>query len=159
MARTTLTLEERFMAHVEPEPNTGCWLWIASVDKNGYGWSWSDGIAMRAHRLAYKLFFRCGVDGLKVLHRCDVPSCVNPEHLFIGTQQQNLSDMARKKRGVTSRKGLPFGVRTCVNGTLFGAQVRYRGVRHHLGSYPTAAEAGAVAIAFKEHLLKAKEGA
>ena len=157
MARPTLTPEERFMAHVEPEPNTGCWLWTASVDKNGYGWSWRDGIAMRAHRLACNLFLHRSVEGLQVLHRCDVSSCVNPEHLFLGTQQHNLSDMARKKRGVTSRKGLPFGVKTCVNGTLFGAQVRYRGVKYYLGSHPTAAEASAAAVAFKEQLLSTKE--
>lgn len=163
MAKPIVTPEERFMSRVEPEPNTGCWLWTGPSNSKGYGKTTHGfmpsgaGRIVLAHRMAWIIRFGSIPDGLCVLHRCDNPPCVNTDHLFLGTQGDNSTDKARKCRGVTSRKGLPFGVKTCVNGTLFGSQVRYRGVKHYLGSYPTAAEASAAAVAFKEQLLSAKE--
>ena len=100
---------------------------------------------------------RGGPDRPGASHGLDHSLRVNTDHLFLGTQGDNSTDKARKCRGVTSRKGLPFGVKTYVNGTLFGSQVRYRGVKHYLGSYSTAAEASAAAVAFKEQLLSQKE--
>ena len=96
----------RFERFVMPEPNTGCWLWLGYCDKDGYGhFSVDRSVApVGAHRVSYE-FYRGPVPRhLLVLHKCDVPACVNPDHLFVGTQKKNIADMYRKGRG-PRRKG------------------------------------------------------
>lgn len=60
--------------------------------------------AFLAHRVAYSHWKESIPDGMNVLHRCDNPACVNPDHLFIGTQADNVADMMRKKRNVSVPK-------------------------------------------------------
>lgn len=82
-----------------PEPNTGCHIWMGSVDQWGYGRVWKDKISgLLIHRIAYECAFGAFDSSLKVCHRCDMPSCVNPDHLFLGTQKDNLRDMFSKGR-------------------------------------------------------------
>lgn len=91
-----------------PEPNTGCWLWLNSTDAGGYGqWtaptkyqSRSGPRLWRAHRVAFAIANGSIDLDLDVLHKCDTPSCVNPDHLVCGTHQQNMDDMMRKGRHV-----------------------------------------------------------
>lgn len=73
---------------------TGCWQWIASVDKNGYGWFGSK----KAHRISYEIYRGIIPKGMLVCHSCDNPSCVNPEHLWIGTNLDNMRDRNQKGR-------------------------------------------------------------
>lgn len=88
----------RFWSKVDRGP--GCWLWRGARDPNGYG-----RVSKRiygeslAHRVSWTLS-KGSHEGLFVLHKCDNPSCVNPGHLFLGTQKDNVLDMVRKKRGV-----------------------------------------------------------
>lgn len=77
-----------------PEPMSGCWLWEGSLQTRGYGWA--GGIT--AHRLSYKVHRGDIPDGLHVLHRCDQRSCVNPDHLWLGTHADNMADMSKKGR-------------------------------------------------------------
>jgi hypothetical protein len=93
-----MTLLERFEAKISPEPMSGCWLWCGNASVLGYGVAW-DGRPVYAHRLAARLYRLGDPTGKVVCHRCDVPSCVNPKHLFLGTQADNLSDMRAKGRG------------------------------------------------------------
>ena len=95
-----LSMRERFMRHVSPEPNTGCWLWEVSCRPNGYGQFAPDGSGrpVHAHRAAYELLVGTIPEGMQVCHRCDVRSCVNPDHLFLGTQKDNVDDMRAKGR-------------------------------------------------------------
>ena len=86
-------IEERSI----PEPNSGCWLWLGSVNSRGYGTMGHRGKTAVASRLSYQVFVGDPGD-LNVLHRCDIPSCVNPEHLFVGTQQENIDDCRSKGR-------------------------------------------------------------
>lgn len=94
---------EAFEASYTPEPNSGCWLWLGNRfrHRNGYGafTCRPHGIfQQRAHRIAWKLF-RGDIDPARhVLHRCDNPSCVNPDHLFLGDQALNMKDKVRKGR-------------------------------------------------------------
>ena len=92
-------LRERFMKKWTLEPDSGCWLWTGSRRRHGYGRMYSlDRKGLSAHRVSWELFRGPIPDGLDVLHKCDNPPCVNPDHLFVGTMQDNMDDMVRKGR-------------------------------------------------------------
>jgi len=98
------TLLERFEEKYIPEPMSGCWLWTSTVDKDGYGKIWGNRKLLLAHRVAYELFKGPIPDGLCVLHTCDVPACVNPDHLWLGTKTDNNADMCAKGRQVNGEQ-------------------------------------------------------
>ena len=95
-------LAERFERHYIPEPNSGCWLWTATGDRDGYGFIAADRSRkmLGAHRVSYELHHGTIPDGMLVCHKCDVPGCVNPDHLFLGTNKDNSDDRDRKGRNV-----------------------------------------------------------
>lgn len=104
----TLHVQERFSSKYRID-STGCWIWTAAritasptskkergtFNLNGHG-------PVLAHRASYSIFKGEIPLGKLVLHRCDQPLCVNPDHLFIGTQKENMQDMAIKGRRVLS---------------------------------------------------------
>jgi hypothetical protein len=81
-----------------PEPNSGCWIWIGGLYQSGYGSFKVDRASKRAHRFSWELHNGTIPTGMVVCHKCDTPSCVNPDHLFIGSQRDNIADMIRKDR-------------------------------------------------------------
>lgn len=94
-----IPFKERFEKHFNKVSNS-CWLWTSGKTKFGYGTLRNNlGKQERAHRIAYALYVGEIPDGLLVLHKCDVPACVNPEHLFLGTYKDNSVDMINKGRG------------------------------------------------------------
>ncbi len=82
----------RFESKYCPEPNTGCWLWTGSHFDTGYGQFHIRRSAVGAHRVSYEIHHGTIRDGLWVLHRCDTPACVNPDHLFLGTHADARGD-------------------------------------------------------------------
>lgn len=97
------TLEERFWAKVDKTPGHGpegeCWVWTACRNPDGYGKVSVNGRVVGAHRAAWERDNGPVPEGLCVLHRCDVPACVNPSHLFLGSHQENMRDREAKGRG------------------------------------------------------------
>lgn len=91
------TDEERFWKKVKKAEN-GCWEWQASCDKKGYGQIRFNGTMIKAHRKMWEIVKGPIPEGLCVLHRCDNPPCVNPDHLFLGTMKDNSQDMVKKGR-------------------------------------------------------------
>src|SRR5258708_7030756 len=77
-----------------PEPNSGCWLWMRCVDDGGYGKIGGE----LAHRISWTAFIGPIPDDLCVLHHCDTPCCVRPDHLFLGDRKINAEDRETKGR-------------------------------------------------------------
>lgn len=78
--------------------NDACWIWIGPRDRDDYGITYITGRTWRAHRFIFTLVNGQIPDGKFVLHRCDNPPCVRPDHLFLGTAKTNAKDAASKGR-------------------------------------------------------------
>lgn len=87
----------RFLAKVKLDAVTGCWLWQAHRDADGYGQFSHRGAAYWAHRWAYAAFRRPLIEGLTVDHKCKNPSCVNPWHLELETNSVNTANGNRDR--------------------------------------------------------------
>jgi len=97
------SVEERIMGKVSKEAN-GCWFWTGAKsggdgrEQYKYGYININGNARRVHRVLYSILKSEIPDGLHLLHKCDTPICVNPDHMFIGTAKDNVDDMIQKGR-------------------------------------------------------------
>jgi len=89
--------EERYI----PEPNSGCWLWVGASVNGEKGHFRMRGREWIASRAAWELYRGPIPEGAYVLHHCDNPWCVNPGHLYIGSQTDNMQDAKRRNRLVT----------------------------------------------------------
>ena len=106
---------ERFWKKVEKNKSSwlwdedtleSCWVWYGAKCSHGYGNFWDGVKYTSAHRFSWTIHNGCIPEGKSVLHACDNSLCVNPDHLFIGTQTDNIRDMIRKgRRGYTGMKG------------------------------------------------------
>lgn len=83
---------------IKVEKTEGCWLWTGATIRDGYGTITIDGRSVKAHRIAWELTYGPIPEGMLVCHRCDNPSCVRPDHLFLGTHADNVHDCIQKGR-------------------------------------------------------------
>jgi hypothetical protein len=109
MRKITTPIVDRIVLMSMPEPNTGCWLWAMGSFKRGYGSICINGKSIGAHRASFSAYKGEIPSGMCVCHICDTPCCVNPDHLFLGTQEANVNDMMKKgrhSRGESNRSRL-----------------------------------------------------
>jgi hypothetical protein len=95
-------LRAKILANVKVDPASGCWNWARYLNPKGYGFLWASGKQNIVHRVSYAAFV-ADPGPLCVLHRCDNPACVRPDHLFLGTVADNNEDMIGKGRHVSLR--------------------------------------------------------
>jgi hypothetical protein len=99
-----MMIKERIEAWSMPEPNSGCWIWLGNIGHHKTGDRARMSVRNKktfAYRAAYEAYSGKTIpEGMVICHRCDNPICVNPDHLWVGTQADNLRDMYRKRRHV-----------------------------------------------------------
>ena len=117
------SLLDRFETKYMPEPNTGCWLWMAGIDSDGYGQMRVDrgdgAIPLKAYRIAFNLFRGPVPQGKELDHLCRTPLCVNPAHLEPVTHRENIL------RGLKNRASINFRKTHCLNGHPFDVENTY----------------------------------
>jgi hypothetical protein len=102
-ARSRKWTREEILSSYVPVPESGCWLWLGPTDDNGYGRIRFEGRQMLVHRFFYAEHNGVLLPKMFVCHRCGTPTCVNPEHLWLGTSADNNHDMMDKGRNNFSR--------------------------------------------------------
>ena len=132
-----LSKEDRFWSKVDKQGD--CWIWTATRNSGGYGRARMKGRRYLTHRLVYMWLVGPIPDELHVLHRCDNPPCCNPDHLFLGTDMDNVHDAITKGRHVRGEKAGRsvlceadvIGIRSCAsNGVNFVQIARRYGISH-----------------------------
>lgn len=128
---------------VKPDAQSGCWNWTRSKTPAGYGYTTLRGRRVPAHRAMFMLANGVSLETKQfVCHKCDNPGCVNPDHMFVGSQTDNMQDMLKKKRHVSFTKPHTFvrGTR-CHLASLTGAEVEEIRWMFAAGMGPTAIHA------------------
>lgn len=117
---------DRWIAKVDKNTGTDCWLWTGTTYRRGYGHfrRWINGKwkMEKAHRYSYEIHHgvsRHDLEGWLVCHSCDVTNCVNPDHLWLGTTAENIRDKIKKKRG-------NFGIKSGCNALSFNIATNIR---------------------------------
>lgn len=94
---SSISLIDRIINNSIPITESGCWIWLKATDKDGYGFIKVNRKQMRTHRVSHEIFNEEIPTGMMVCHKCDTPSCINPNHLFVGTATDNGQDYSNKK--------------------------------------------------------------
>lgn len=105
-----MSVEQRLRYHGWTVTASGCWEWNGGLSSKGYGGLWYKGVNYKTHRLAYETWVGPIPEGLHILHSCDNPPCINPEHLRPGTNDENVQDkMNRDRHGYGRMQGSRHG--------------------------------------------------
>lgn len=156
-------LRIEFFNRIKKTLNDGCWIWTGSVCSTGYGRINSGGKQVLAHRLSFKIHKGKIPKGKLICHKCDNPICVNPKHLFAGTQKDNIVDCVKKKRHFScsemlkkrllpARSNTGFkGVTFCERNKKFASQISFLGKSLWLGYFRSPQ------LAHKAYLKKREE--
>ena len=121
-----LSPHRRFWSKVEKIAGCDCWIWTGALAKKGYGHlsKGRDINESQAHRYSYRLAYGPIPEGMLVCHKCDIPCCVRPDHLFLGTYTDNILDAVKKRRHGNSR------LTQCPAGHSYDSARWYRGSRY-----------------------------
>lgn len=158
MTLASISMSEKDKARfwTKVKPSRGCWEWAGVKNANGYGVFCNKGDRL-SHRISYSLLKGPVEKNLELCHTCDNPSCVNPNHLFKGTHQDNMRDMklkARNRKKNSRSKYYGVSYRSDTAFSRWRCYIDLEGnVRKHLGSFTTEIEAAKHydRIAFKEY--------
>jgi hypothetical protein len=93
-----VSVGEKLFARSKINDLTGCLEWTAGKDRSGYGRLWYNKQNSTAHTVAFQAWVGDIPEGMQVLHSCDNPGCIHPEHLWLGTHDDNMADKAKKHR-------------------------------------------------------------
>jgi len=96
-------IEEKLQQYI-PITESGCHIWLGGVDKDGYGKIQNNKKHLRAHRVSYEFYVGIIPEGMLVRHTCDIPSCINPTHLLVGTPRDNSQDSLQRLRNYVGIK-------------------------------------------------------
>lgn len=96
--RTTTHTVDTLFERAIPEPNSGCWLWTGAANRLGYGHLSVNGKMWNAAPLMWSIVNGAISDKMFVCHKCDTPPCINPDHLFLGSHDDNMADQVSKGR-------------------------------------------------------------
>jgi hypothetical protein len=129
--RYTSTLMQRFEEKYIPEPNSGCWIWLGATGPNGYARMFYNGRNDRASHVSWLLHRETPIGTKHICHKCDVPSCVNPDHLFLGTHKDNCADKAIKGR-VSNAKLHAYDIPTIINRRESGETLKEIATDYHV---------------------------
>ncbi len=133
------TLAQSFSTKYEMIPECGCWIWVGSTPdtKMGYGEIKLGYKKITAHRASWIIHYGPIPTGMCVLHRCDIPSCVNPHHLFLGTKIDNNNDKLKKNR---QSKGSQQGIAKLTETQVIAIRIDNRtqvAIAKHYGVHQT----------------------
>lgn len=148
---------DRIMENYTPEPNSGCWLWTGSCHRQGYGKLTVNGKTVGAHRESFRAL-RGDPGVFQVLHKCDTPACINPDHLFLGTHYDNIVDRLAKNRWPARNKGprKRGGSTYLPKMRKWQSQVTVAGADFYLGVFNTQKEADDAAELKRSTVLAAR---
>lgn len=114
-----------FWNKVNKNAPNGCWEWTGYTNNRGYGSLHFQGKAHRSHRFSYQLHYGVDPKDLYVCHKCDNPSCVNPKHLFLGSQTDNMQDKIIKGRDINTLGGINRIKTYCIRGHKYTPENTY----------------------------------
>jgi hypothetical protein len=131
------SLEERLWEKVDRRGPDECWNWLGAISTHGYGEIRINQprTMVLAHRLVYELCIGPIPENMLVCHRCDHKICCNPNHLFLGTSQDNIDDMWQKGRGKVHHQSINFG---STHGAAKLTEEKVLEIRRLSGQYPTS---------------------
>lgn len=97
-------IEQRLLSGAVPEPNSGCWLWTGADNDTGYCQVWYNGKRRYVHRIAWEVWRGAIPDRMSIDHLCNTPRCINPDHLSVATQRENVLRSTTGVSAINARK-------------------------------------------------------